>query len=78
MFPKIPIFKSMRMYFKSKLCDILYTIALAKRLEGTGVTANTLHPGIISTDLLQNFPLIINYVGTTLMRIFFKVSNTLQ
>jgi len=36
-------------YSKSKLCNILFTRALAKRLAGTGMTANCLHPGFVAT-----------------------------
>jgi NAD(P)-dependent dehydrogenase (short-subunit alcohol dehydrogenase family) len=38
-----------RVYGTSKLCNILFTRALAKRLQGTGVTANCLHPGFVAT-----------------------------
>ena len=37
----------------SKLAIILFTYALARRLEGTDVTANCLHPGVIKTKLLR-------------------------
>jgi NAD(P)-dependent dehydrogenase (short-subunit alcohol dehydrogenase family) len=40
-------------YAASKLANILFTRALAKRLEGTRVTANALHPGVIDTKLLH-------------------------
>jgi NAD(P)-dependent dehydrogenase (short-subunit alcohol dehydrogenase family) len=40
-------------YSLSKLCNILFTYKLARKLEGTGVTANCLHPGVISTKLLK-------------------------
>lgn len=40
-------------YALSKLGDILFTYALARRLQGTGVTANCLHPGVIRTKLLR-------------------------
>jgi NAD(P)-dependent dehydrogenase (short-subunit alcohol dehydrogenase family) len=40
-------------YALSKLAIILFTYALARRLEGTGVTANCLHPGVIKTKLLR-------------------------
>lgn len=47
-------------YALSKLGDILFTYALARRLQGTGVTANCLHPGVIRTKLLRagfgNYP----------------------
>jgi NAD(P)-dependent dehydrogenase (short-subunit alcohol dehydrogenase family) len=36
-------------YGRSKLCNILFTRELARRLEGTGVTANCLHPGFVAT-----------------------------
>jgi NAD(P)-dependent dehydrogenase (short-subunit alcohol dehydrogenase family) len=42
-------YSGFRVYSKSKLCNILFTRALAKRLGGTGVTANCLHPGFVAT-----------------------------
>jgi NAD(P)-dependent dehydrogenase (short-subunit alcohol dehydrogenase family) len=43
-------------YGKSKLANMLFVRALAKRLEGTSVVVNALHPGVISTDLARDFP----------------------
>lgn len=40
-------------YACSKLENILFTYELAERLEGTGVTVNCLHPGVIATKLLR-------------------------
>jgi NAD(P)-dependent dehydrogenase (short-subunit alcohol dehydrogenase family) len=40
-------------YAASKLANILFTRALAKRIAGTPVTANALHPGVIDTKLLH-------------------------
>jgi len=40
-------------YGRSKLCNILFTRELARRLAGTGVTANCLHPGFVRTNLGQ-------------------------
>jgi NAD(P)-dependent dehydrogenase (short-subunit alcohol dehydrogenase family) len=40
-------------YGRSKLCNILFTRELARRLAGTGVTANCLHPGFVRTGLGQ-------------------------
>jgi retinol dehydrogenase 12 len=42
-------YSSFGVYGKSKLCNILFTRALARRLAGTGVTANCLHPGFVAT-----------------------------
>jgi NAD(P)-dependent dehydrogenase (short-subunit alcohol dehydrogenase family) len=38
-----------KVYGRSKLCNILFTRELARRLAGTGVTANCLHPGFVAT-----------------------------
>lgn len=40
-----------RAYQRSKLCNILFTRELARRLGGTGVTANCLHPGFVATRI---------------------------
>lgn len=49
-------YKSMRVYAMTKLCNILFTYELARRLEGTGVNANTLTPGFTNTNLGRDFP----------------------
>lgn len=43
-------FSGLRAYDQSKLCNILFTYELARRLEGTGVTANCLHPGMVDSN----------------------------
>ena len=45
---------SPRVYEDSKLANILFTLELARRLEGTGVTANALHPGFTATGFAKN------------------------
>jgi NAD(P)-dependent dehydrogenase (short-subunit alcohol dehydrogenase family) len=45
---------SFRAYGTSKLCNILFTRELARRLDGVGVTANCLHPGFVGTRFGQN------------------------
>jgi NAD(P)-dependent dehydrogenase (short-subunit alcohol dehydrogenase family) len=42
-------YRGMRVYGESKLANILFTLELARRLEGSGVTANSLHPGTVRT-----------------------------
>ncbi|MGI8610535.1 MAG: SDR family oxidoreductase [Candidatus Dormibacteria bacterium] len=44
-------FNSMMVYRASKLANVLFTNELANRVEGTGVTANCMHPGVINTGL---------------------------
>lgn len=41
-------------YSQSKLMNIMFTYELARRLEGTGVTANALHPGFVNTGFGRN------------------------
>jgi NAD(P)-dependent dehydrogenase (short-subunit alcohol dehydrogenase family) len=41
-------------YGQSKLANVLFSRELAKRLEGTGVTSNSLHPGAVNTELAKN------------------------
>lgn len=38
-------------YGRSKLANILFTRELARRLDGTGVTANALHPGVVASEI---------------------------
>ena len=38
-------------YVQSKLANALFSYSLSKRLEGTGVTVNALHPGVIDTEM---------------------------
>lgn len=46
-------FSGFGMYERSKLMNILFTRELARRLEGTGVTANCLHPGFVATRFAE-------------------------
>jgi NAD(P)-dependent dehydrogenase (short-subunit alcohol dehydrogenase family) len=40
-------------YARSKLCNVLFAAELAERLQGSGATANSLHPGVVGTKLLR-------------------------
>lgn len=50
-------------YSQSKLANILFTKELSKRLEGTGVTVNALHPGIVSTELGRHMSILNGFTG---------------
>jgi len=43
-------YSGLRAYDQSKLCNILFTYELARRLHGTGVTVNCLHPGMVDSN----------------------------
>ncbi|XP_076590588.1 dehydrogenase/reductase SDR family member 13-like [Chaetodon auriga] len=64
-----------QVYCDSKLCNVLFTHELAKRLKGTKVTCYSVHPGAIKTDLGRNTPLV-QIVMKPLTVFFFK--NTVQ
>lgn len=49
-------------YAQSKLANILFTRELARRLEGTDVTANALHPGAVNSDLTRNLDCFSRWV----------------
>ncbi|KER11105.1 MAG: short-chain dehydrogenase [[Candidatus Thermochlorobacteriaceae] bacterium GBChlB] len=56
-----------RAYGQSKLANILFTFELARRLDGTGVTATCLHPGVIGTQLFRNLGLLNAVAGLFLV-----------
>ena len=45
------LYKTAKAYGQSKLATVLFSYELARRLEGTGVSANCLHPGVVGTNL---------------------------
>lgn len=54
-----------RAYSQSKLANILFTYELARRLEGTGVTVNCLHPGVVATNFFGiETGVVLNFLAT--------------
>jgi NAD(P)-dependent dehydrogenase (short-subunit alcohol dehydrogenase family) len=64
-------YRPMRIYGQSKLANILFTYELARRLEGTRVTVNCLHPGAVATGLAKNNGAWAK-VLTAMLRPFFR------
>ncbi|KAM4561199.1 dehydrogenase/reductase SDR family member 13-like [Fundulus diaphanus] len=64
--------ESLGVYADSKLCNVLFTHELAKRLQGTKVTCYSLHPGGIKTELARNANSILQITVRNLGRFFFK------
>jgi len=48
------MYSAFRAYGESKLANILFTYELARRLEGTGITVNAIHPGFVATNIGTN------------------------
>jgi len=63
-------YRSMRAYGQSKLALVLFTYELARRLQGTSVTANCLHPGFVATNIGQNG---IGFVGRSITKLIFSI-----
>ena len=57
-------FRPFRAYSQSKLENILFTYELARRWEGTGVTATCLHPGVVLTPIWRNAKGILGFLVT--------------
>ncbi|XP_031603284.1 retinol dehydrogenase 11-like isoform X1 [Oreochromis aureus] len=65
-----------RSYAQSKLANVLFTRELANRLQGTGVTAYSLHPGVIHTELGRHFwPTVPLWKRVFYMPLVFFVKN---
>ncbi|MBA2566951.1 MAG: SDR family oxidoreductase [Thermoleophilaceae bacterium] len=62
---------ALRAYSSSKLANVLFTHALARRLDGSGVTANCLHPGVVRTRLATRANPVVA-LGWTLAKPFFR------
>jgi NAD(P)-dependent dehydrogenase (short-subunit alcohol dehydrogenase family) len=59
-------YRAMQAYGQSKLANVLFTYELSRRLAGTGVTANALHPGFVATGFARNNGALFN-VGAWLV-----------
>jgi retinol dehydrogenase 12 len=56
-------YDAMRAYGASKLANILFTRELARRLAGAGVTANSLHPGVVATNIFNTMGVLGRVLG---------------
>jgi len=63
-------YKTMQVYGRSKLANILFTRELAERLKGKGVTVNCLHPGFVNTGIGSNNSPTMGRILMTLARPF--------
>ena len=55
-------------YEVSKLCNVLFTRELARRIQGSGVTTYALHPGRVSTDIWRRLPGPLRWIAVNGLR----------
>ncbi|XP_046628826.1 retinol dehydrogenase 14 [Neodiprion virginianus] len=60
------------LYYVSKYANIVFTQELARRLQGSGVTANCLHPGMIDSGIWRNVPVPLSWGLYLIIKGFFK------
>jgi retinol dehydrogenase-14 len=61
-----------RAYSQSKLANVLFSYELARRLKGTSVTSNALHPGVVSTSFGAEDPATVQRIFIPFLRAFMK------
>jgi len=61
----------LKAYSQSKLANVLFTYELARRLKGTGATANCLHPGVVATNIIVDRQTGLGSLTARLMKHFF-------
>lgn len=55
-------FSSLHAFGASKMANLLFAFELARRLEGTGVTSNVLHPGLMKSRLMREAPAFARFI----------------
>jgi NAD(P)-dependent dehydrogenase (short-subunit alcohol dehydrogenase family) len=55
-------FGGMNAYGQSKLANVFFTYELARRLEGTGITVNAMHPGFVATNIGSNLGWFMRFI----------------
>jgi NAD(P)-dependent dehydrogenase (short-subunit alcohol dehydrogenase family) len=63
-------YSGFRVYGQSKLANILFTKQLARRLQGTNVTTNAVHPGLVATGFGRNNDGLLNLLFGRILRPF--------
>ncbi|XP_029359167.1 retinol dehydrogenase 11 [Echeneis naucrates] len=61
-----------KVYNNTKLHNIICTNEFASRLQGTGVTANSVHPGVVTTEVMRHYSFTIRFLFNLIGFFFFK------
>jgi NAD(P)-dependent dehydrogenase (short-subunit alcohol dehydrogenase family) len=55
-------FRALSAFGASKMCNLLFTYELARRLAGSGVTANAVHPGLVKSNIMGEAPAPVRWL----------------
>ena len=66
-------YRGFQAYCQSKLANLMFTYELARRLQGTGVTVNAVHPGVVATNLLSNGKVPIGRLTRPIIRTMLRI-----
>lgn len=67
-------FMGLAAYERSKLGNVLFTVELAEKLKGTGITVNALHPGRVKTDIGSKNTGLLYKLGWNFFKAFSSIS----
>jgi NAD(P)-dependent dehydrogenase (short-subunit alcohol dehydrogenase family) len=56
-------FNSLQAFGMTKMCNLLFTYELARRLDESDVTVNAVHPGLVKSSLMNEAPLIMRWIS---------------
>jgi len=69
-------FSAFQAFGASKMCNLLFTYELARRLAGTGVTANAIHPGLVKLNLLNEASPLMRWLSLLFLSFPDKAAET--
>ena len=69
-------YNPVRAKLQAELAKAMFTLELARRLEGTGVTANAFHPGLIRSRIVRNLPWYLRIPGAVGMALLSRETGT--
>jgi NAD(P)-dependent dehydrogenase (short-subunit alcohol dehydrogenase family) len=61
-------FRALWAFGASKMCNLLFTYALARRLKGTSTTVNAFHPGLVKSGLMKEAPTLMRLMTNAVSR----------
>ncbi|XP_048391800.1 retinol dehydrogenase 11 [Stegostoma tigrinum] len=70
----LPTYWKEAMYSNTKLMNVLFTNELSQQLKHTGVTVNAVHPGVVMSEIMRNYNVLLRIIFNLIGIFFFKSS----